>query len=375
MHDKRIDRRVNKHVGKYLNGILNIEIGKNSVFTKEQIIQVVVYTAMLGTFLETAVRKLLVVWKQKVPSADMVLIRLKQITIDQLRVEIKPVNDRIVSAAKKLRILTHAVVVAIDFHDQPFFSKAKKRDGSVVTSKGQKGTKWGHRIATLDVVEKGMRFTLVSIEVIMFTRKEKIVEQLIIEARKHAKIRCVLLDRGFFSVPVINKLDELKVRYLMPAKKNSKIKSIVARSKAYRYTITRYEMVSNTKDVAVFNLVVVDMSTTKKNPKNDDYFTYATNMRVDETNVITIGEMYRKRWGIETGYRVKKDFRIKTCSTSAVVRYLFLHLSVILFNLWVLYKILMGKDDTYKIYGDELTTDIFRELYISVIQGTGIGRC
>jgi hypothetical protein len=361
-------------VGKYLNSILNIEIGKNSVFTKEQIIQVVVYTAMLGTFLETAVRKLLVVWKQKVPSADMVLIRLKQITIDQLRVEIRPVNHRIVSTAKKLRILTHAVVVAIDFHDQPFFSKAKKRDASVVTSKGQKGTKWGHRIATLDVVDKGMRFTLVSIEVTMFTRKEKIVEQLIIEARKHAKIRCVLLDRSFFSVPVINKLDELKVRYLMPAKKNSKIKSIVARSKAYRYTVTRYEMVSNTKDVAVFNLVVVDMSTRKKNLKNDDYFTYATNMKVNENNVVAIGEMYRKRWGIETGYRVKKDFRIKTCSTSPVVRYLFLHLSVILFNLWVLYKILMGKDDTYKIYGDELTSDIFRELYISVVQEMGIGR-
>jgi len=33
-----------------------------------------------------------------------------------------------------------------------------------------------------------------------------------------------------------------------------------------------------------------------------------------------IPEEYRKRWNIETGYRVKKDFKIRTCSKSPVAR-------------------------------------------------------
>ena len=51
---------------------------------------------------------------------------------------------------------------------------------------------------------------------------------------------------------------------------------------------------------------------------------------------VRLGETYRKRWGIETGYRVKKDFRAKTCSVNPSIRFVFLFLSIILYNTWAL---------------------------------------
>ncbi len=48
-----------------------------------------------------------------------------------------------------------------------------------------------------------------------------------------------------------------------------------------------------------------------------------------------VAKTYPERWGIETGYRVKKEFRAKTCSRSFVVRLFFILISVILYNFWV----------------------------------------
>jgi len=65
-------------------------------------------------------------------------------------------------------------------------------------------------------------------------------------------------------------------------------------------------------------------------------FTYVTDMDVDPDSALLLAESYRKRWGIETGYRVKENVRGKTCSRSYAVRLLLQLLSIILYNLWQL---------------------------------------
>ena len=55
-----------------------------------------------------------------------------------------------------------------------------------------------------------------------------------------------------------------------------------------------------------------------------------------------IAEFYRKRWQIETGYRVKEyAFRGKTCSKNYVIRYFYFMLSIILYDCWVLADLLI----------------------------------
>jgi IS4 transposase len=45
-----------------------------------------------------------------------------------------------------------------------------------------------------------------------------------------------------------------------------------------------------------------------------------------------VPEEYRKRWNIESGYRIKNEFRIRTCSRSPVTRTLLFVLQCILHN-------------------------------------------
>ena len=52
--------------------------------------------------------------------------------------------------------------------------------------------------------------------------------------------------------------------------------------------------------------------------------------------------LYRKRWGIETSYRVKKhSYLPKTTSKNYLVRLFYFMFSVLLYNLWILADILI----------------------------------
>ena len=46
-----------------------------------------------------------------------------------------------------------------------------------------------------------------------------------------------------------------------------------------------------------------------------------------------IPEEYRKRWNIESGYRVKNNFKIRTCTNSPVARTLFFVIQCTLYNI------------------------------------------
>ena len=57
---------------------------------------------------------------------------------------------------------------------------------------------------------------------------------------------------------------------------------------------------------------------------------------------------YGKRWGIETGYRLKaQDFKPRTTSKNYTLRLFYFLFTVMLYNLWVLTNVIVG----VKLYG------------------------
>lgn len=55
-----------------------------------------------------------------------------------------------------------------------------------------------------------------------------------------------------------------------------------------------------------------------------------------ESELKQYAESYNDRWGIETGYRTKDRFLIKTNTPKYSIRVFFFLLSVLLYNIWVL---------------------------------------
>ena len=160
--------------------------------------------------------------------------------------------------------------------------------------------------------------------------------------KRKIRIRTVYLDRGFNSVDVINTIERLGVKYLMPLQLiGKKRKRLVEESEPN--TVLDYTMKSEQrarcrfKVQATFKFCVV-----KSTKKPDGKIAFATNLDVNERNVKAICNRYRKRWGIETSYRVQDNLLPKTTSKNYIVRLFYFLFSVCLYNLWVLANIVVG---------------------------------
>lgn len=72
---------------------------------------------------------------------------------------------------------------------------------------------------------------------------------------------------------------------------------------------------------------------------------FYTNADMDEYSVEELATDYRKRWGIETGYRVlKEEFLSKSGSPDATVRTFYFNFAAHLYNLWTTANILRADD-------------------------------
>ena len=122
----------------------------------------------------------------------------------------------------------------------------------------------------------------------------------------------------------------------MPCTQYSKVKDVLNVTPA-PCIITGFEM----KHV-IFNLVIVEeeLETGKKEKRG-----FATNEEYNENDVNLaerLFDLYGRRWGIETSYRVKKhSYLPKTTSKNYLIRLFYFMFSVLLYNLWLLADILI----------------------------------
>jgi putative transposase len=130
---------------------------------------------------------------------------------EQLCVEELPELERRLNAALRAeipcRIWRQAREVAIDFHDRPYYGKQPQEDGLWVRGQARDGTTRFYRSATAYVIVNGLRVTLA----LRFVLPEQEVVKLLDDRLKSLKkqgvqIACLLLDKGFASIAVMDYL-------------------------------------------------------------------------------------------------------------------------------------------------------------------------
>lgn len=243
--------------------------------------------------------------------------------------------------------------IAIDFHDIPYWGNEK--NPMLVRNPKLRGTTYAFRFATVTVVEHGKRFTLLTLPVSPLDKASNIVDYLIDYAKKIIPIDTVYLDRGFFHVGVIEKLKRHKVKFLMVAIRNEKIKRLLDKNE--HGTIIDYTMGEST----TFKVVITE--------KDSEKHAFATNLNIGfKKRLMYLYSLYGKRWGIETSYRViEHDFKARTTSKKYVVRLFYFLFCVLLYNLWILANALLAS----LIFGFIprkllVTTKYFGKLFVTV---------
>ncbi len=360
IQDKKT-RDICKLLKKRITPFIDLHLGKNCVYKKKQFIELLIHLGLNQNFAESG-SKIFKETKGFGPNADTFFYHLKKYTnindIQKLYIRLFEIIWDITKQSNAFDFKKR-VDLAIDFHE--WFYYGSRKTLMVMGKMPERGTDKCYKFITINIVEKGKRFTLLALPVGHFNTKEELLIKLIYYAKQKVKINRVFCDRGFFDSKSMEILRRHHVKYLMPCTENLRIKKIM--NVMSPPTIVKdYEM-KNTK----FNVAIVKDETNQCRA-------FATNIDFNENEVGLTDRLfylYSKRWGIETSYRVKKhSFRAKTTSKNYYVRLFYFLFSVLMYNLWIIADILIWLH-LFGFVGEDrkVTAKVFGMIFIIVDPG------
>lgn len=277
------------------------------------------------------------------PDTDTAFYHLAKLSSQDVLTYFDAVNAWMLVQAKARGAFQSPVWIAFDEHRQPFYGQP-----TPWTTLGKKihGTNQAHAVLSAEALAQGQRFTLALEPVTPFAKANDKLETALAAVRaRRVPVAGVLLDRGFYAVDVLLTLEAAQVRYIVQTGKSKRVKAAIeaCRDRAVpvqvpggqveRVAVVHgHEVQSKTGSVET----TLVLAYREDEDGKEEVGAWVTNAVRDVDEAAERVALYRKRWGIETGYRVKRQARGKTVSRSVAVRLLFLVLSFLVYNAWAL---------------------------------------
>lgn len=239
------------------------------------------------------------------------------------------------------RVRKRSWPVAIDWHLVPYYGQPHASRNELYYGKPSHGTTKFHAYATACIVSHGVRYTVAATWVRRHETTVVALRRLLARIRDLGlKIRRLLLDRAFFNVPVTEFLQQERIPFLMPVMfrgrppKKKKPRTGLHWIKRQRAGWYQHTLKNNKRMVEVSVCVAYRRHKNRKDGKQKSQKLLFAAWRVHGTPT-EIREMYRKRFGIESSYRQRRQARIYTCTRNPHLRLVFLLVALLLRNLWV----------------------------------------
>ncbi|WDD36738.1 ISH3 family transposase (plasmid) [Nostoc sp. UHCC 0926] len=306
----------------------NFSIETQGGCDQQTLFEILIKAASSGDSIENTAKLL-----KNVPTANDIRYHLNKINnFEELEAQInQALKSRIPLGLKK-----GSLKIAIDLNLICYYGKPTLEElPYIYRSQAKSGTHLFYAYATLYVITKNKRVTLAIRGVRQSDTCVALITYLLAELDSlKINVKKLYLDRGFFNTPVIRWLQALNIPFLLPAIKTGKKgggKQFLKGRKSYK---TTYAITRDKDDSVTFDLwIICKYRKGKRNQRGVQYFVYVAHKV--RTNLDYIYQDYRKRFGIETSYRLKNICRIITNNKNPVLRLLFVGISFLLVNIWV----------------------------------------
>src|SRR3989344_1258732 len=257
---------------------------------------------------------------------------------DSLHLKIKSSYEEDIKSAyqKLIRYLIRfkrfgSVDLAVDITHEQFYGE--KRDFYIFHCNNDNESQAEFHYMVISIVNADKNIPLMALPVTLGCNRAELAEELILFAKSLLRIKVVLFDRGFVNAELIDRLNKLKVRYLIFAKKCPSFEywlSLIEDTEI----ITDYEM-EYLKDKSTIklktNLVLI-----KAHYEKEYDWCFYTNLHLEDARFFIY--LYKKRWQIETNFRVEDEARIKSKSIHYLIRYFYFMMSLLLHALWLIFS-------------------------------------
>lgn len=262
---------------------------------------------------------------------------------EQLRVEDLPLLERRINAA--LRANWPASLrqgglheVAMDFHDRPYYGKAEQEDALWVRGEARDGTTRFYRVATAYLIKRGRRVTLSVRFVLPGDQTLDVLKDLLRNLRQsRLKVSCLYLDKGFSTVSVFDYLQQAGQSALIACPIRGKSGGTRALCKGRKSYCTSHRFGAGKENQFTAHVAVCRVFTTsKRTGRNAQRVEWMIFVQINlNLTPQRCRRRYRRRFGIETSYRLSNRLLGWTSSANAAYRFVLIGLSFILVNVWV----------------------------------------
>jgi len=250
-------------------------------------------------------------------------------------------TNSILRADARKRFQGQHLSAAVDIHAIPYHGHQYERKEEIGRSKQKDGTTRFHMLATAYLIgKKKKRFTLAVMFVPLGATMRDIVRTLLDLLRKcGVHVDNLLLDKGFYAIDVVKLLMRFNIGFIIPMRG----KRLKKKKGGYR---TTYHMKSTSNGKPTSQLVsavsVIKYNRGKRFKHHGAmqlcFIIYRVNFSLRQ-----IAEFYRRRFGIESSYKLDKAIRARTSSRNPAIRMFLFNVAVLIQNIWVEVKLLFCK--------------------------------
>ena len=236
-------------------------------------------------------------------------------------------------ALKRLRV--SYARLAFDATHEPFYGKT--RGLYIFDTPPDKKYDGEFRYITVCLITRNKQIPLMALPLTHGSQTKLVIDLLKYCQTLFKKIRLALFDRGFYIGELIDYLESSRIKYiiLVPEKKG-KIKEYLEETKE----LGKYKhQIKYSKDKSCWTpktTIVICKQIGKNSNGNLIDWIFASNIKFS-TRVEYV-YYYKKRWQIETNYRVEDEARIKSKSTNYLIRYFYFLVSLLFHLLWIVNK-------------------------------------
>ena len=324
---------------RYARGMFNEHKRKNAV-TIKNISSTLIEASLNSAFVNESCKS------TEEISKSQIIYRKLDLNINEIEFTFKKNANKFLNLLK-IYSRNRKFILSFDETEDPFYGEFNKAEDNLYLhdSIEARGAKYCYKYLTLAITcSNGIRYILDGIILKRGDYIEDYVYEMIKFVKEKIKIECVLFDRGF-GWGVIYKLQELNVNYIVFWKKQGswykkhfdKMKDgefcEINRSYKYNRDKTNYKIESK--------FVLIKQH--EYEGKKYDWI-YATKLNLKSAKKYVM--RYKKRWGIETIFRITDDIRIYTTSTNPLIRYFLFMFTCFVYNVWKFFQSYIGKEFT-----------------------------
>lgn len=292
--------------------------------------RVLVIAAVRRSYIETVCNDL-----QDAPDSNTVRGYLKeQLTEDEIRTLQRDCNHALASQLP-LWLREQPQEVAIDLHDDPYYGKDNPE--WMCRGEARAGTTRFFRCATAYVMRQHQRFTLAVEFVHPDDDLATIVKRLLrrVKALKIA-VKRYYLDKGFCSIPVLQSLlkdPQLSAIIAVPIRGKTGGTRALCRGRS-SYCTTHTFQSDKWGKLTVPVAVVRTVRKLREGRRKATWLVYVL-IHAEDVPISRVRKLYRRRFGIESSYRLLEQVCGKTTAHNPALRFLWMGLALLLGNIWI----------------------------------------